>query len=55
MSGAVGLVKAGAGKLTRNLSRNARGWRLTYRGLGMVAGGSGRVRAEYARKAKKDA
>ncbi len=51
----VGLVKAGAGKLTRNLSRNARGWRLTYRGLGMVAGGSGRVRAEYARKAKKDA
>lgn len=51
----VGLVKVFLGKITRNLSMNAQGWKLTYRGLGMASGGLGRVRAEYARKEKKAA
>ncbi len=50
---AVGLVQVCAGKVTRNLSLNARGWKLTSRGLGMASGGWGRVRAEYARKETK--
>ncbi len=50
---AVGLAQVCAGKVTRNLPMNARGWKLTYRGRGMAAGGWGRVRAEYARKETK--
>jgi glycosyltransferase involved in cell wall biosynthesis len=45
----VGCVRATAGFLLRNPGLNARGWRLAYRGLGVIAGGAGRTQPEYGR------
>lgn len=48
----VGLSKALLGALTRNHGLNARGWRLAYRGAGMMAEAAGRSGQEYGRSTK---
>lgn len=45
----VGCARAAAGFLLRNPGLNAGGWRLAYRGLGVIAGGMGRTEPEYGR------
>ena len=46
---AIGISAAGLGRLTGSEERNARGWRLTQRGLGILSGSVRQDPPEYAR------